>query len=141
MRVLIVEDDKVLGDGLSRYLNDAGYRTDVAVSGTVADSLLASEDFDVVILDIGLPGLDGLEVLRRMRTRKRYVPAIVLTARDAVEYRVQGLDMGADDYLVKPFALIELEARIRAVVRRGQAGDQGKIVYGDLVLDNSARRA
>jgi two-component system, OmpR family, response regulator len=141
MRVLIVEDDKVLGDGLSRYLHDAGYRTDVAVNGTVADSLLASEDFDVVILDIGLPGLDGLEVLRRMRTRKRYVPAIVLTARDAVEYRVQGLDMGADDYLAKPFALIELEARIRAVVRRGQAGDQGKIVYGELVLDNSARRA
>lgn len=141
MRVLIVEDDKLLGDGLTRYLQQAGYVVDVSTSGTEADALLGQEDYDLVILDIGLPGLDGFEVLRRMRRRKRYVPVLVLTARDTLEDRVRGLDLGADDYLVKPFALLELEARVRAVARRGQAVNGTPLTYGALILDTGARRA
>lgn len=141
MRVLIVEDDKVLADGLMRYLQQAGYVVDMAGSGSEADKVLADEDFSLVILDIGLPGLDGFEVLRRLRRRPRYVPVLVLTARDALEDRVHGLNVGADDYLVKPFALQELEARIRAVVRRGQASEGTKLVYGTLAMDADARRA
>lgn len=141
MRVLIVEDDKLLGDGLTRYLQQAGYVVDVSTSGTEADTLLGQEDYDLAILDIGLPGLDGFEVLRRMRRRKRYVPVLVLTARDTVEDRVRGLDLGADDYLVKPFALLELEARVRAVARRGQTVNGTPLTYGTLILDTVARRA
>lgn len=141
MRVLIVEDDKVLADGLTRYLQQSGYVVDVAGNGNEADAVLAAEEFGLVILDIGLPGLDGFEVLRRIRRRPRYTPVLVLTARDALEDRVHGLDLGADDYLVKPFALQELEARIRAVVRRGQAPEVAKLAYGDLVMDTEARRA
>jgi two-component system OmpR family response regulator len=141
MRVLIVEDDKVLADGLTRYLQQTGYIVDVASSGTEADAVLNSEAFGLVILDIGLPGLDGFEVLRRIRRRSRYTPVLVLTARDALEDRVHGLDLGADDYLVKPFALQELEARVRAVVRRGQTPEGAKLSYGDLVMDTDARRA
>lgn len=140
MRILIVEDDKLLGDGLVRYLQQAGYVTEIATSGTEADVVLANDDFDLVILDIGLPGMDGFEVLRRLRRRQRYVPVLVLTARDTLDDRVHGLDLGADDYLVKPFALLELEARIRAVVRRGQASNGNRIVYGPLVVDTGARR-
>lgn len=141
MRVLIVEDDKLLADGLTRYLQQVGYVADVATSGTEADQVLARENYDLVILDIGLPGFDGFEVLRRMRRRERYVPVLVLTARDTLEDRVRGLDLGADDYLVKPFALLELEARLRAVVRRGQGVDDTRLNYGALVLDLGARRA
>lgn len=141
MKVLIVEDDKVLADGLNRYLTQAGYVVDAAASGTDAVSILAHEVYDLVILDIGLPGLDGFEVLRRLRRRTEYVPVLVLTARDAIEDRVHGLDLGADDYLVKPFSLMELEARVRAVVRRGQHTDQGNLAFGPLVLDTAARRA
>lgn len=141
MRVLIVEDDRLLGDGLVRYLQQAGYMTDIATSGTEADAVLANDEYDLVILDIGLPGMDGFEVLRRLRHRQRYVPVLVLTARDTLEDRVHGLDLGADDYLVKPFALLELEARIRAVVRRGQATSGNRIVHGPLVVDTGARRA
>lgn len=141
MRVLIVEDDRLLADGLTRYLQQVGYVADVARSGTEADQVLARENYDLVILDIGLPGLDGFEVLRRMRRRERYVPVIMLTARDTLEDRVRGLDLGADDYLVKPFALLELEARLRAVLRRGQAIDSTQLAYGALVLDPGARRA
>jgi two-component system, OmpR family, response regulator len=141
MRVLIVEDDKVLADGLMRYLQQAGYVVDLAGSGSEADNVLADEDFSLVILDIGLPGLDGFEVLRRLRRRSHYVPVLVLTARDALEDRVHGLNVGADDYLVKPFALQELEARIRAIVRRGQASEGTKLVYGTLAMDPDAKRA
>jgi two-component system, OmpR family, response regulator len=141
MRVLIVEDDKVLGEGLVRYLQQMGYAADLAANGTYADTVLMHEDYDIVVLDIGLPGLDGYEVLRRLRSRGRQVPVLVLTARDAVDERVRGLDLGADDYLVKPFALLELEARLRAIVRRRQAAASAQIAYGPLVLDLEARRA
>lgn len=141
MRILIVEDDKTLGDGLTRYLLQTGHMVELATGGSEADLLLASEDYELVILDIGLPGMDGFEVLRRARKRERYVPVLVLTARDSVEDRVHGLDLGADDYLVKPFSLIELEARIRAVVRRGQKVADTQQVYGMLKVDMAARRA
>ena len=140
MHVLIVEDDKALGDGLVRYLQQAGYRVELATGGREADLLLAHEEYDLVILDIGLPGLDGFEVLRRARQRERYVPALVLTARDSVGDRVHGLDLGADDYLIKPFSLIELEARMRAVIRRGQQTAETQIVCGQLSVDIAAKR-
>ena len=141
MRVLIVEDDKVLADALTRYLQQAGYVVDTAGSGVEADAILATEEFDLVVLDIGLPGMDGFEVLRRVRRRRSYLPVLVVTARDALEDRVHGLDLGADDYLVKPFALLELEARIRAIVRRGQTSEGTRLTYGALVMDTGARRA
>jgi two-component system, OmpR family, response regulator len=141
MRVLVVEDDRILADALTRYLRHIGYVVDVATSGTEADTALKTESYDVAILDIGLPGIDGFEVLRRLRSRSPYVPVLILTARDSVNDRVHGLNLGSDDYLVKPFALIELEARIRAVVRRGQPSSDAKLVYGPLTLDSEARRA
>jgi two-component system OmpR family response regulator len=141
MRVLIAEDDEVLADGLERYLRQAGYATERVASGTHADSRLATEEFDLAILDIGLPGLDGFDVLRRLRARRSEIAVLILTARDAVEDRVRGLDLGADDYLVKPFALLELEARLRAIVRRGQPMDNAQISYGALTLDIEAKRA
>ena len=141
MRVLIVEDDKVLSDGLSRYLQQSGYVVDVAANGAAADAVLATEEFGLAILDIGLPGMDGFEVLRRIRRRQTYLPVLVLTARDALEDRVHGLDLGADDYLVKPFALQELEARLRAILRRGQSAKGTNLAYGTLVMDTDAKRA
>lgn len=140
MHVLIVEDDKALGDGLVRYLRQAGYHTELATSGREADLLLAHEEYDLLILDIGLPGIDGFEVLRRARQRERYVPVLVLTARDSVADRVHGLDLGADDYLIKPFSLMELEARMRAVIRRGQQTAETQIVCGQLTVDIAAKR-
>jgi two-component system OmpR family response regulator len=141
MRVLIVEDDKVVADGMNRYLRQAGYSTEVAEGGRQADAALTEEDFDLVVLDLGLPGMDGVEVLRRLRARKVNVPVLIVTARDAVADRVQGLNLGADDYLIKPFALAELEARLRAIMRRRQASSNSEVAYGPLVLDLEARRA
>jgi two-component system OmpR family response regulator len=131
----------VLGEGLRRFLQQTGYTTELVANGAHADTVLAHGDYDLLVLDIGLPGLDGHEVLRRLRARERAVGVLILTARDAVEERVRGLDLGADDYLVKPFALIELEARLRAIVRRRQAAVTSQIAYGPLVLDLEARRA
>jgi DNA-binding response OmpR family regulator len=141
MRILVVEDDPVLGDGLSRSLRHAGYAVDTAQDGKLADDLLSVHAFDLVVLDLGLPGLDGLEVLRRLRRRPSSAPVLILTARDAVEDRVAGLDLGADDYLVKPFNLAELEARVRALVRRAQSATTARITHGALILDTTARRA
>jgi two-component system OmpR family response regulator len=141
MHILVVEDDSVLRDGLSRSLRNAGYAVDTAQDGKLADDLLSVHAFDLVVLDLGLPGLDGLEVLRRLRRRASSVPVLILTARDAVEDRVAGLDLGADDYLVKPFNLAELEARVRALVRRAQSASTARITHGALTLDTAARRA
>jgi two-component system, OmpR family, response regulator len=141
MRILIVEDDPVLADGLTRSLRHADYAVDCTPSGAEADHVLATQAYDLVILDIGLPALDGFEVLRRLRRRGAGVPVLVLTARDAMEDRVKGLDLGADDYMSKPFDLPELEARVRALIRRGQSGGSSLLTHGGLVLDTAGRRA
>ncbi len=141
MRILIVEDDSVLADGLTRTLRHADYAVDAAASGVDADNVLAAQAYDLVILDLGLPGLDGFEVLRRMRRRGSSIPVLVLTARDALQDRVKGLDLGADDYMIKPFDLPELEARVRALIRRGQSGGASVLTHGALVLDTAGRRA
>ena len=141
MRLLIAEDDEVLADGLSRSLRAAGYAVDVVGNGQAADSALAAQHFDVLILDLGLPGLAGLEVLRRLRARQKAIPVLILTAADSVEQRVKGLDLGADDYMAKPFALSELEARVRALTRRSLGGAQGVLRNGPLALDPAGRVA
>ncbi len=130
----------MLGDGLQQSLRQTGYAVDLARTGSEADSALRHAVYDLVILDIGLPNLDGFEVLRRLRGRGAAVPVLILTARDAIEDRVRGLDLGADDYLTKPFALQELEARVRALLRRGQNASSAVIPYGPLRYDSAARR-
>ena len=141
MRILIVEDDPVLADGLTRSLRHSDFAVDCAQDGAQADLILAAQNYDLVILDLGLPKLDGFEVLRRLRRRGGTVPVLVLTARDALADRVKGLDLGADDYLTKPFDLPELEARVRALIRRGQSGGSSLLTHGPLKLDTSGRRA
>jgi two-component system OmpR family response regulator len=141
MRILIVEDDPVLADGLTRSLRGADYAVDCVGNGAEADHVLAAQSYDLVILDVGLPGVDGFEVLRRLRRRGAAVPVLILTARDALSDRVKGLDLGADDYMVKPFDLPELEARARALIRRGQSGGASVLSHGALVLDTAGRRA
>jgi len=142
MHVLLVEDDAVLADGLTRVLQGHGMQVEVAGDGLLADQLLqrAGTALDVAVLDIGLPGIDGFEVVRRLRARGATVPVLLLTARDAVEDRVRGLELGADDYLVKPFATAELVARIRALARRN-APPPNLVALGQLTLDVAARRA
>ena len=145
MRLLIVEDDAPLASGLRRILEAEGHAVDVTARGEEAVSAAAHERFDLVILDIGLPQMDGYEVLRRFRAAAGGsagpTPVLVLTARDAVDDRVRGLDLGADDYMVKPFAMPELTARVRALLRRSQSGAGPRIVHGPLALDTVARRA
>lgn len=141
MRLLIVEDDPTLADGLMRSLEQSGYAVDCAINGDQANTMLQESVYDLAILDLGLPKLDGIEVLKRLRGRGGRTPVLVLTARDAIENRVQGLDAGADDYLTKPFDLVELEARVRALIRRGQLGSNASLTCGKLRLDTAARRA
>jgi two-component system, OmpR family, response regulator len=141
MRILIAEDDSTISAGLTRALRDAGYATDHVNTGTAADSALTAQSFDLVILDIGLPGMDGLQVLKRMRERKDATPVLILTALDGIEHRVQGLNRGADDYLVKPFSLLELDARVRALLRRAAGQSQSIITHGRMRFDSSARTA
>jgi two-component system, OmpR family, response regulator len=140
MRILLVEDDAVLVDGLCRVLQGQGIQVELAHDGIRADQLLQGGSYAVAVLDIGLPGIDGFEVVRRLRARGSGMPVLLLTARDAVEDRVKGLELGADDYLVKPFATPELVARIRALARRN-APPSGALVAGRLTLDVAARRA
>jgi two-component system OmpR family response regulator len=135
MRILIAEDDAVLTDGLSRSLRAAGYAVDSVSSGEAADTALAAQSYDLVILDIGLPKLSGLDVLKRLRARNSTVPVLILTAADSVEQRVKGLDLGADDYMAKPFALSELEARARALTRRAAGTAQTVLRHGPLAFD------
>jgi two-component system OmpR family response regulator len=141
MRILIAEDDPTLADGLSRSLRAGGCAVDVVADGEAADAALAAHSFDVLILDLGLPRLPGLEVLRRLRARGARLPVLILTAADSVEQRVRGLDLGADDYMAKPFALSELEARVRALVRRAAGGTHSVIQHGALALDLVGRVA
>ena len=135
MRIFIVEDDLVLADGLKNSLIQSGYAVDLVHSGAAADEILAYQTFDLVLLDLGLPKLSGFEVIKRLRARGSKIPVLILTANDALENRVKGLDLGADDYLSKPFDLAELEARVRALIRRGQAGGSAIIAVGKLQLD------
>jgi two-component system, OmpR family, response regulator len=140
MRILVVEDDAVLSDGLQRALQRSNYLTECAASGEDADSKLATKTYDLVILDLSLPRMDGLEVLRQLRARGSRTPVMILTARDRLEDRVAGLDIGADDYMVKPFQLAELEARVRALIRRGQGGAGRVVELGMLRYDMKGRR-
>ena len=141
MRILIVEDDSTLGSGLVRILQAEGYAVDLMPRGEQAVLAAEHERFDLVILDVGLPGIDGFEVLRRLRGGAQRMPVLVLTARDTVDDRVHGLDLGADDYMAKPFAMPELAARVRALIRRSQAQTGPRVVHGPLALDTVARRA
>ena len=140
MRMLVVEDDPILGDGLVRSLRDASYAVDWAKDGAMADHLLSQTGYDAVILDLGLPKLDGLDVLRRLRKRRTHTPVLILTAREDYQDRVRGLDLGADDYLTKPFNLPELEARLRALIRRSQDKVEGEMVFGNLRYDMNGQR-
>lgn len=141
MRILIAEDDASLADALKRSLRDAGYAVDCVATGVEADSAVAAGGFDLLILDLGLPKMGGLEVLRRLRARQAQLPVLILTALDGVDDRVRGLDFGADDYLAKPFALGELEARVRALTRRGHSGASSVLQHGDLSFDRVGKVA
>jgi len=139
MRILLVEDDATLGDAVNRSLIKSGYAVDWARDGNEADLALHSQVYEAVVLDLGLPRIDGFEVLRRLRSRKINTPVIILTARDSVDDKVKGLDLGADDYLSKPFKLPELEARLRAHIRRSHAVTTSSIKHGALSFDTTDR--
>lgn len=141
MRLLLVEDDDALADGICRALRMAGYSVDRAPDGRHADTWLAEREYDLVILDLGLPGLDGSEVLRRLRARRQGLPVVVLSAREMLDERIRLLDLGADDYLVKPVATAELEARVRAHLRRGPSNADNRVHVGGLSLDLGGRLA
>ncbi len=141
MRILVAEDDAILADGVTRTLRQSGYAVDWVKNGAEADSALDTDSFDLLILDIGLPMVSGLDVLKRLRARDSRVPVLILTALDGVNDRVRGLDAGADDYLAKPFDLSELEARVRALVRRGMAGGPTLLRHGPLSYDQVGRVA
>ena len=135
MRILLVEDDLQLGDGLTVGLRQSGFAVDWVRDGEVADLALKTESFDLLVLDLGLPKLGGMEVLKRLRGRSQMLPVLVLTARDATGDKVSGLDAGADDYLVKPIDLDELAARIRALTRRTAGRAAPLLTHGDLAVD------
>ncbi len=138
MRLLLVEDDKLLGDGIQAGLHQAGYAVDWMENGEQAEAALQTEDYEIMILDLGLPGRSGLDVLKSLRAADNDLPVLILTARDTVSDRVKGLDAGADDYLIKPFDLAELNARIRALVRRHKGRASPVIEHGHLVMDPAA---
>ncbi|MDE2600675.1 MAG: response regulator transcription factor [Rhodocyclaceae bacterium] len=140
MRILLVEDDPQLGEGLAVGLKQSGFTVDWICDGQEADHALSSEQFDLLVLDLGLPRLKGMEVLRRARARGQTLPILILTAQDATRDKIEGLDAGADDYLVKPLDLDELSARIRALARRSAGRAAPLLSHGELVLDPAAHR-
>ncbi len=141
MRILVAEDDPILADGLTRGLRQGGYAVDWVQNGAEAEAALAANAFDLLILDLGLPKVPGLDVLRKLRARESRIPVLILTALDGVSDRVSGLDAGADDYLAKPFDLAELEARVRALTRRGMSGASSLVRHGTLTYDQVGRVA
>jgi len=142
LRILITEDDTSLAEALQFSLAQAGYAVDWVANGAAADEALKGDVFGLVILDLGLPKLDGFEVLRRLRRRNPSLPVLILSGREKPEEKVLGLDLGADDYLVKPFSLNELQARVRALLRRGQQGGAApQISFAGLAFDSVGRSA
>src|SRR5665213_3502455 len=139
MRILVVEDEKRIADFLSRGLESGGYAVDVANDGAAAIEMVHATEYDLIILDLGLPDMDGMAVLKKIRIRKTSPPVLILSARDAVDDRVRGLEGGADDYLVKPFAFVELLARVRVLLRRGQPLPE-RLQVGELSLDCIRRK-
>ena len=135
MRVLVVEDEVKMARAIRRGMEQEGYAVDTALDGDEGLHLVTENDYDAIVLDVMLPGVDGLEVCRRLRERGRWAPVLMLTARDTVPDRIEGLDAGADDYLVKPFAFGELLARLRALIRRGAVERPAVLQVGDLALD------
>lgn len=140
MRILLVEDDVMLGEGMQDALKGAGHTVDWLTAGLPALTTLQCEEFAALILDLNLPDIDGISLLRRLRREGHALPVLILTARDALDDRVQGLDAGADDYLTKPFALPELEARLRALLRRSQGQAQPMLEYGEVILYPDAQQ-
>jgi two-component system, OmpR family, response regulator len=140
LRILLVEDDRMLSEAITRALTQSAHVVDVSYNGEEADRALATYEYGLVLLDIGLPKLDGFEVLRRLRGRRNAVPVLVLTVRESVDDRISGLDLGADDYLAKPFHLSELEARVRALIRRAHSSASSSLEHGRLRLDMAGRR-
>jgi len=141
MRILIVEDDELVADALKRGLAASGFTVDRVASGEKAELALTQETFDVAVIDIGLPGIDGLTLVRRLRRAGRDTPVLILTARDGLADRVDALDLGADDYLTKPFELAEVAARCRALVRRTRSATSAELRIGTLTLDLAGRTA
>jgi len=140
MRILVIEDDTLLGDGIQKGLVQAGFAVDWVEDGALGETALAAEEYAAVVLDLGLPRVSGLELLRRLRAKGNDVPVLILTARDAVQDRVKGLDSGADDYVVKPFDLDELAARLRALTRRRSGEADALLQLGELELDPAQHR-
>ena len=140
MRILVVEDNAALADGISSALTRMEMAVDVVGDGTEADNILRTQEFNLVVMDLNLPGYDGLEILKRYRQNGGKAQVLILTARDTLNDRVKGLDLGADDYLTKPFDLVELEARVRALLRRQSGLKSPEITIGELVFDSVARR-
>ncbi|HEX2603224.1 MAG TPA: response regulator transcription factor [Oxalicibacterium sp.] len=141
MRVLLIEDDRMIADAVAQALRDSAYAVDTVHDGKAALIPLASEHYDVVLLDLGLPQMSGFEILRHLRTKKIGIPVIILTAQDSVEDRIRGLDEGADDYLIKPFDMAELLARMRAVIRRKAGSGDPVLGNGQIVLNPVTREA
>src|SRR5271169_1079934 len=141
MKLLLVEDDAILRDGLARSLQQSGYAVDSTANGLEANHILSVQDYDLLVLGLGLQARNGLEVLGKFRSHDKSTPVLIITARDSITDRVSGLDLGADDYLIKPFELAEFEARVRALLRRGMGAHSNQVAIGELRLDLNGRRA
>jgi DNA-binding response OmpR family regulator len=141
MRLLLVEDDAIVAAGIVEGLARSSMSVDHVGQAELAEAALATTAYDLAIIDLGLPVMDGLELIRRLRRKRMTLPILILTARDGLEDRVKGLDIGADDYLLKPFLLPELQARLRALIRRSQAAASSELIFGPLLLDLGLRSA